>query len=90
MSNKIPMQAEQVAYRVVEDSAVLVSPEDSQLYWLNPVASRVWELADGQNTVEDIAVLLCQDYEVDRETALRDTEEMVAAFTAKQLFSPPQ
>lgn len=87
MSNKVPIQAEQVAYRVVEDSAVLVSPEDSQLYWLNPVASRVWELADGQNSIEDIAALLCQEYEVDRETAVRDTEEMVETFTAKQLFS---
>jgi hypothetical protein len=87
MTNKNPQQNESVAYRVLDESAVLVSPLDSSLYWLNPVASRIWELADGTRNTEAIAEALCEEFEVDPATALRDTEGMVAEFVEKNLLT---
>jgi hypothetical protein len=87
MPNLIPIQNETVACRVIGGAAVLVSVEDSNLYWLNPVATRIWELADGQNSLEAIATALCDEFDVNPETALQDTEDMVQAFAAKQLFT---
>ena len=87
MSESKPRQNESVAFRVIDDAAVLVSPHDSQLYWLNPVATRVWELADGSRSVETIAEALCDEFEVDLSTARRDIGNMISAFAEKNLLS---
>lgn len=86
MSSNIPTQNQLVAYQVIDGSAYLVCPEASLLYSLNPVATRIWELADGETSTEAIAEKLCEEFEVDIQTALRDTEAMVQAFTKKELF----
>lgn len=84
------VQNEKVAYRVIEGSAVLVNPESSSLYWLNAVATRIWELADGRNSAEQMALVLCEEFEVDLETAIRDTEKMVRKFSDMGMLKPGQ
>ena len=86
MTDAIPIQNEHVAYTIVDGSAVIVSPKDSKLYWLNDVATQIWKLADGNRSVGVIAEELCTEYEVDATTALRDAAEMVEAFGAKNMF----
>lgn len=82
-----PEQSPDVAFRVIEGAAVLVVPEDSSLYWLNPAATCIWQQADGRRSVEAIADGLRAEFDIDAETALRDTVEMVEAFTASGLFT---
>ncbi len=86
MRDQFPIQNQNVAYTVIEEQAVLVSPEDSSMYWLNPVASCIWERVNGRNSIETIAQAVCNEYEIDFETALRDATSMIEAFTAKQLI----
>lgn len=86
MNEVIPIQNQNVAYTIIEEEAALVHPTDSSLYWLNPVATRIWELSDGQNSVSAIAAALCQEFEVDPETALDDALKMIESFHAKQLI----
>ena len=45
---------------------------------LNATAAFLWKEVDGREsfTVEDLADLLCGEYEVDRETALRDSQTL--------------
>jgi hypothetical protein len=33
---------------------------------LNPTATRIWQLADGSRSVDDIAAALVEEYEVDQ------------------------
>ena len=87
MINAIPAPQKDVAYTIIDGSAIVVAPRDSKLYWLNPVATRVWELADGKNTVRMIAERICGEYEVDFATALHDAGDMVQAFEANRLFA---
>ena len=86
MSDTIPIQNEHVAYTTIDDQAVLIHPDDSSMYWLNPVASHIWSLADGEHTAREIADLLCVEYQVEPETALKDTKEMIRAFVEKRLL----
>ncbi len=94
MPDRYPAQNPRVAYRVLDGSAVLVNPDDSTLYTLNPVATRIWEMADGQLPVSEIALRLCGEFEVEQVTALRDTEVFLLAFQAKGLLTfadpPPE
>ncbi len=46
---------------------------------LNESAAYLWKSVDGKDfTTEELADLLCERYEVDRETALKDSEAIVA------------
>ena len=47
------------------------------VYTLSPVAARVWALLDGTHSVDAIADAVCEEFEVDRETALADIAELV-------------
>jgi hypothetical protein len=87
MLNSFPIQNERVAYTVVDEEAVLVSPVDSSMYWLNLVASRIWVMADGRHSVAEIANELCAEFDVDYDSALRDVSAMVNSFTAKKLMT---
>ncbi|MBI5379369.1 MAG: PqqD family protein [Nitrospirae bacterium] len=94
MSDRYPAQNPRVAYRVLDGSAVLINPDDSTLYTLNPVATRIWELADGQLPISEIARRLYGEFQVEQEIALRDMEAFLQAFQEKGLLSlmdhPPE
>lgn len=86
MSHKKPLQNQKVAFTVIDEEAALVHPVDSSLYWLNPVATRIWQLADGQNSAEEIAGQICAEFDVEYDVALADVRQMIDAFEEKALF----
>ena len=82
----IPTRNHQVAYTLIDEQAALVSQEDSLMYWLDPVATRVWQLADGGKDTNAIAASLCEEFDVDQTTAVTDVTAMVEEFCRKGLF----
>ena len=79
-------QNENVAWRKIEGEAFLIDPEDSRLYRLNSVATRIWELCEEETSVGAIANVLCREFDVDSGTALRDAQRMADAFLEKHLL----
>ncbi len=71
-----PVHHPSTASRVFGNDAVVISPAENMVRMLNPVGSRIWQLTDGSNTVEDIAVTLTQEFEVD----LPHARQSVAGF----------
>ena len=47
------------------------------IYTLNEVASRIWQLIDGVRTVEEIASVLTQEYEVQAQEAEADVVDFL-------------
>ena len=71
-----PIHHPSTASRVFGSDAVFISPAENMVRMLNPVGSRIWQLTDGSNTIEDIAVTLTQEFEVD----LPHARQSVAGF----------
>jgi len=74
-------QCERTASRVIDGKAVVITIDRNELHVLNPVGTRVWELADGRPLcaiVDDIV----REFAVERERAALD----VCTF-ARQLLS---
>lgn len=59
--------------RIVDGEAVLMSPLGDGLHIFNEVGTRIWELVDGNNTIEDIVNQIYQEYEVEKSVAYEDT-----------------
>lgn len=67
-----PCRAHSVVSRLLDGEAVLVHPAQGRVRVLNQVGARIWELADGERSVEEIARLLAQEYEVELSQAELD------------------
>ncbi len=76
---------EKTAYRIIDGEAVVVNLKDSTFHTLNPVATFIWEKADGRVKVEQIIKEICQEFEVDRDTAERDCLEFLDQLKSKIL-----
>jgi hypothetical protein len=72
MADAYVLQNPRTAWRVYDGEAVILSSDDSMLSSLNPVATLIWEAADGETPVSAIVARICEAFEVDGERARRD------------------
>ncbi|MEW5807149.1 MAG: PqqD family protein [Acidobacteriota bacterium] len=73
----IPKRSKDAAFRVIDGQAIVVLPEKSEVKILNEVGSRIWQLMDGNVSVDDICTKICTEYEVSREAALSDVMNFI-------------
>ena len=67
-----------IASRLLGGEMMVMSAADSTFFTLNPVATTVWQAADGMTPLSEIvADHVCTEFEVDHETAYRDVERFV-------------
>ncbi len=83
----IVSKAPATASRVIEGEAVILSLDTKILRGLNPVGSRVWELIDGQRSVDDIVGVIVLEFDVSQEAAVRDVGDFVRELLAKSLVT---
>ena len=83
----IVMKAPTTASRVIEGEAVILSLDTKVLRGLNPVGSRVWDLIDGQRSVEEIAGLIVKEFDVERSQADQDVRGFVQELLDKGLVT---
>ena len=71
-----------IASRLLGGEMMIMSALDSTFFTLNPVATVIWQAADGHTSLSDIVTHhICTEFEVDRETALHDAEGFVEEFS---------
>lgn len=75
----IPRPHPECASRKLGGEIVVLTPADSKLHTLDELGSRIFELADGSRKVSDIVQQITEEYDVDLDTATRDTTEFVRA-----------
>lgn len=71
--------------RVVDNEAVLVMPKQGKVKVLNEVGAVIWELIDGQRSIQEIISKICSEFEIDQNTAEADTLNFIADLIAKEL-----
>jgi Coenzyme PQQ synthesis protein D (PqqD) len=75
---KYVARSKMVAARMLGEEMVIMSAKDSTLFTLNPVATLIWNAADGQSTLEQIVDgRVCEEFEVERADAIRDADAFV-------------
>lgn len=84
----IVTKAPTTAWRIIEGEAVILSMETKVLRGLNPVGSRIWELIDGRRSVEEIAQLIIQEFDVQPEEAAKDVRSFVDELLGRGLVTP--
>lgn len=76
------MKDESMVFRKIGDETFLVPVRNNvgeldNIYVLDEVAARIWELIDGKNTIQGIVDIICSEYEVTAEVVERDVREFL-------------
>jgi hypothetical protein len=82
-----PVRRDGVLARRVDDVLVLLDPETGQYFQLNGVGADVWELCDGNVTIDEIVTTLERRYNVARSTVLEDVQALVDSLIEENLLS---
>lgn len=78
MTEKYIAKSSAIASRLLGGEMMIMSAIDSTFFTLNPVATVVWQAADGRTSLSDIVTRhVCAEFEVNPETAYRDVEHFV-------------
>ncbi len=85
-----PVRHPRTASRVIDDEAVIVTPEENLVKVLNEVGSRIWELADGTRTVGEIAEAIYIEFEVDKTQAEEDVVKFVEELEKSDMMAVKQ
>jgi hypothetical protein len=74
-------QNERTACRIIDGKAVVITIDENQVHVLNPVGTRVWQLADGRS-LEAIIDQVVAEFEVERDQAALDVCRFAAELVA--------
>ncbi|MCM2323269.1 MAG: HPr-rel-A system PqqD family peptide chaperone [Oligoflexia bacterium] len=73
-----PCRTPDLPWRRIDGRVVVIHPRSGQVHELNPVGAQLWEAADGQRALTEIAHELAREFEVSEEQAGRDAAEFYA------------
>ena len=82
---KCPKISADTASRIIENEAVVVIPQIGLVRTLNEAASRIWQLLDGQNSIEDIINMISSEFNVSSEIAKQDTIDFIRELKEKEM-----
>lgn len=78
MLNKYLIKNDQkIAYRVIDEETIIINLEKSTFHSLNPVASLIWQEADGKNQIKTIIQKITNDFDANAETVQKDCIELI-------------
>ena len=63
--------------QVVDGEMIVLDRQQGLVHQLNKTASYIWEQCDGQRTAAEVASQLCENFEVEKPTALNDVLEVL-------------
>ncbi len=73
---------ESMVFRKIEDETILVPIRNKvgdlqNIYVLNEVGARIWELLDGKREIEEISNMISSEYDIMAEEAERDIRDFI-------------
>ena len=87
IEQRIPIHHPRTASRLFSGEAVVITPAENTVRMFNPVGSRIWELMDGQQTVDQIVATLVDQFDVAPERAQRTVLDFFAVLEEKGLVA---
>ncbi|MBN1527391.1 MAG: PqqD family protein [Candidatus Omnitrophica bacterium] len=72
LSRSIIKRNGDIAWRVIEEEALIVDTKGNMIYPLDEVGTRVWELLDGETPAGDIVVRIDEEFEGEKKDLRTD------------------
>jgi hypothetical protein len=93
MADKYIVRSSEIAARMLGGEMMIMSVKDSTFFTLDPVATAIWQAADGRSSLSEIVTeKICSEFDVAPEMALRHAEQLadeLAAHGILQILDQP-
>ncbi len=83
--NNIPIPTEGFCVRVLGEETIFLARKGDVIHSLDAVGSFIWQAMDGKRSLQEIATLICDEFEVSREVAEGDLRTFTDELAAKEL-----
>jgi coenzyme PQQ synthesis protein D (PqqD) len=80
--NRIPVRSPSVAWQTIDGETVLLRVKETELLGLNEVGRRIWELADGTRSIDQIIEAVTAEYRVPGDAARADALRFIQEMTS--------
>jgi hypothetical protein len=85
--NKRPMRSADVWLRQTPGETAIYDPSTESVHLLNETALAIWNLCDGETTVEEMVVAICELCNMHREIVVEDVDRILTEFGAAGLLT---
>ena len=70
----------------IDDEVVMLSLKNGEYYALDPVGSRIWELLEKPQSVQDLIEKLIEEFDVNEEVCKKETVHYLCELKNKELL----
>lgn len=84
---RVPKKNPDIIWKNVKGEIVLLNPVSGKYYGLNKVGCAFWEKVDGKRSLSEIASLLLEDFNVEKERLVKDIEDLMKTLTGNNLVT---
>jgi hypothetical protein len=74
-----------VSFRQVGEEMFLLNRHESTVFNLNPTATFIWNEIAGGESLGTIIEHLCMEYDIDRESACRDVQDLIESLVKNNM-----
>ena len=85
---KNPKQIENLPWREIDGRVVIIHPKRGEVHEFNPVGTLLWKNATGTATLDELIYLVCEEFDVDFETAKVDAQDFFTSLAVHDLLCP--
>ncbi len=80
---------QRIAWRLIENEAVLIDRGEKEVLRLNPIATGIWNAIDGQRALSEVIDHLHGQFDVDRRRLERDVLKFMKKLVRRELVIQP-
>lgn len=80
------LRNQEILANKMDDELILLSLNQNKYYGFNEVATRIWDLLEKPASKEELAAILLQEYDIERDNCLQEIDHFINDMLGKNLI----
>ena len=86
MEHMVVEKSDNLIFREIDGEVVIITNDGSHIHMLNETATLIWNCSNKRTSIGQIITEMCEQYDVDEDTASRDVLETIKSLSEKNLI----
>lgn len=86
LTQRYRIDKDSITYRIIDNEAVILNLDSGYYYSLNKVGTKIWLAIDKQKNIDEILVLLKEEYRVPKEQLKTDLMQLLSDLEKEELI----
>ena len=86
MEQMVFEKSDNLIFREIDGEVVIIADDGRHIHMLNETATLIWKYSDQRTSVEKMIGKMCEEYDVDEDTASSDVFKTIQLMAEKNLI----